>query len=143
METYITGLVTRTFTALEAKDLSALMGLFAEDAVLIDPHFPAQTLRGTAAISQGFQTSIARTRSYGYQILNAFESKNGDRAAVEVKTHHVLQTGKHIEFSQVFVFETANGRITRLQAYEPYGPPGVVGFFIGLARLKQRLFGKS
>jgi ketosteroid isomerase-like protein len=141
VEASLQSLVTRTFASLEAKDLSALMALFAVDAVVIDPHFPAHTLRGQAAISEGFQTSIARTRSYGYQIRNTFASENGKDAAVEVNTQHVLETGKQLEFPQVFVFETANERITRLQAYEPFGPPGVVGFFIGLARLKRRLFG--
>jgi ketosteroid isomerase-like protein len=143
MDASLQNLITQTFAGLEAKDLNALMGLFDEDALLIDPHFPAHTLRGHTEIRDGFKTSIARTRSYGYQIRNSFASENAQGAAVEVNTHHVLETGKHLEFPQVFVFETVNGRITRLQAYEPYGPPGVVGFFIGLARLKRRLFGAS
>jgi len=33
-------LVLHTFAALEAKDLEAMMSLFADDAIVIDPHFP-------------------------------------------------------------------------------------------------------
>jgi len=33
-------LVIRTFAAVEAKDLEAMMSLFADDAIVIDPHFP-------------------------------------------------------------------------------------------------------
>ena len=34
--------------------------------------------------------------------------------------------------------EADDGRITRLQAYEPYGPPGVAGVVLRLARLTPR-----
>ena len=43
-------LILRTFATLEAKDLDAMMSLFADDAVVIDPHFPTPTLRGKTAI---------------------------------------------------------------------------------------------
>lgn len=33
-------LVRRTFALVEAKDLEALVGVFADDALLIDPPFP-------------------------------------------------------------------------------------------------------
>ncbi len=37
-------LVIRTFAAVEAKDLEVMMSLFADDAIVIDPHFPRRRL---------------------------------------------------------------------------------------------------
>jgi ketosteroid isomerase-like protein len=45
-------LVIRTFATVEAKDLEAMMSLFADDAVVIDPHFPTPQMQGKAAIIQ-------------------------------------------------------------------------------------------
>ena len=42
-------------------------------------------------------------------------------------THHVVRKGIRLYFSKVFVFDTADGLITRKQAYEPYGPHGFMG----------------
>ena len=50
----------------------------------------------------------------------------------------VYKKGKKLNFPQVFIFEVADGHITRLQTYEPYGPHGLVGLFLFLARLKKR-----
>jgi len=41
-------------------------------------------------------------------------------------------------FPQAFIFEVADGHITRLQAYEPYGPHGIMGVFLLVARLTKR-----
>jgi ketosteroid isomerase-like protein len=60
-------------------------------------------------------------------------------AALETATHHVVKHGMKRNFPQVFIFETADGRITRIQAYEPYGLHGIVGVFLALARLKNRV----
>jgi hypothetical protein len=35
----------------------------------------------------------------------------------------------------MFVFEVADGRIKRMQAYEPYGPHGIMECFLFLLRL--------
>ncbi len=40
MDTSLHDLITRTFATVEAKDLDAMMSVFADDAVVIDPHFP-------------------------------------------------------------------------------------------------------
>ena len=48
-------LVIRAFAAVEAKDLEAMMSLFADDAVVIDPHFPTRQMQGKAAIREGFR----------------------------------------------------------------------------------------
>ncbi|HEY7356467.1 MAG TPA: hypothetical protein VH590_08365, partial [Ktedonobacterales bacterium] len=55
---------------------------------------------------------------------------------------HILQTGKHLQFPQAFFVDTQNHLITRLQAYEPYGPPGMVGVVLGGFRAQRRLRGQ-
>ncbi|GHO81911.1 hypothetical protein KSD_96820 [Ktedonobacter sp. SOSP1-85] len=131
-------LVRRTFATLEAKDLEAMIHLFAEDAVVIDPYFPTLQMQGKAAIKRGFQGAMSGMRTFGYTIVTYCESENGQCAAVETATHHVLKQGMKRDFPQVFIFEVANGAITRLQAYEPYGPHGILGMFLSLARLANR-----
>jgi hypothetical protein len=78
-------------------------------------------------------------RSFGYTIVNYCESANGHCAAVETATHHVLKEGMQRNFPRAFIFETANGRITRMQAYEPYWPHGIVGVFLWFAPHQQVL----
>ena len=131
-------LVTRTFTALEAKDLEAMMNLFADDAVLIDPHFPTPRMKGKTTIKKSFQEAMSGMKSFGYTIVNYFESENEQSAAVETATHHVMKQGTKLNFPQVFIFEVADGHITRLQAYEPYGPHGITGMFLFFARFPKR-----
>jgi ketosteroid isomerase-like protein len=142
MDTSLHDLVTRTFAAVQAKDLDTTMSLFADDAVLIDPHFPTPRMQGKAAITEGLRGAIAGMQSFGYTTVNYFESEDGQRAAVETATHHVIAQGERRNFPQVFIFETADGSITRMQAYEPYGPHGIMGAFLFIARLKKSLFRK-
>jgi hypothetical protein len=118
------------------------MHVFAEDAVVIDPHFPTPRMQGKAAIRAGFRGAMSGMRSFGYTIVNYFESENGQSAAVETATHHVLKQGMQRNFPQVFIFEMANGHITRLQVYEPYGPHGIMGVFLFVARLTNRFLRK-
>ena len=131
-------LVIHTFAAVEAKDLEAMMSLLADDAVVIDPHFPTPQMQGKAVITEAFRGAMSGMRSFGYTIVNYCESENGQCAAVETATHHVLIQGMKRNFPQVFIFEVANGHITRLQAYEPYGPHGIMGVFLLVARLTKR-----
>jgi ketosteroid isomerase-like protein len=142
MDTPLHDLVSRVFLAVEAKDLDTVMGLFADDAVLIDPHFPAPRMQGKAAIAEGLRDAFSGMRSFGYTTANYFESENGRSAAVETATHHVIKLGWKLNFPQVFVFDAADGRITRMQAYEPYGPHGIMGVFLFLGRIKERCFGR-
>ena len=135
-------LVTHTFATVEAKDLEAMMGVFADDAVVIDPHFPTPRMQGKAAIREGFREAMSGMWSFGYTIVNYCESENRQCAAVETATHHVLKQGMKRNFPQVFIFEVADGHITRLQAYEPYGPHGIMGVFLFLARLTNRFLRK-
>ncbi len=141
-DTSLHDLVTRTFATVEAKDLDAMMSVFADDAVVIDPHFPTQPLQGKAAITKGFRAAMNGMQSFGYTIVNYCESENGQCASVETATHHIAKPGIKLNFPQVFIFEVADGQITRMQAYEPYGPHGITGFFLFLARLQQRFLRK-
>lgn len=142
MDTSLHDLITRTFATVEAKDLDAMMSVFAEDAVVIDPHFPMPQMQGKAAITEGFRGAMSGMRSFGYTIVNYCESENGQSAAVETATHHVAKPGMKLNFPQVFIFEAADGRITRMQAYEPYGPHGIMGVLLFFGRLKKRFLGK-
>jgi ketosteroid isomerase-like protein len=54
MDTSLHHLITRTFAAVEAKDLDAMMSVFADDAVVFDPHFPTPQMQGKADITEGF-----------------------------------------------------------------------------------------
>jgi ketosteroid isomerase-like protein len=137
-DTSLHDLVIRTFATVEAKDLEAMMSLFADDAVVIDPHFPTPQMQEKAAITEAFRGAMSGMRSFGYTIVNYCESENGQCAAVETATHHVVNQGMKLNFPQVFIFDVADGRITRLQAYEPYGPHGIMGVFLFLARLPKR-----
>lgn len=142
MDTSLHALIERTFATIEAKDLDALMRLFADDALVIDPHFPTPQMRGKAAITDAFREAISGMRSFGYTTVTYCESSNGQRAAVETATHHVLKHGMTLDFPQVFIFDVMDGLITRMQAYEPYGPHGIGELFLSVARLKRRVWGK-
>jgi ketosteroid isomerase-like protein len=99
-------------------------------------------MQGKVAIKEGMRGAIAEMQSFGYTTVNYFESENGQRAAVETATHHVIKQGKKVNFPQVFIFEVAEGRITRMQAYEPHGPHGMYGVYLFFARLMKRFSSK-
>lgn len=52
-------LVEDAFAAFEAKDLSAALQYFADDAVMIDPHYPTPHMDGKRAISEGLQWAFS------------------------------------------------------------------------------------
>jgi len=133
-------LVERALAAVEAKDLDSVLACLAEDAVVIDPHYPQPTMRGKDGIADGLRWVFATMRQLGFPIVSYFEAADGTKAAVEVATAHVLAAGgMRLAFPQVFVIEARDGRITRLQAYTPYGPPGIGGMFLALTRLRRRM----
>jgi hypothetical protein len=63
-------------------------------------------------------------------------------AAVEIATHHVLQTGMQLQFPQAAFIDAQDNLITRMQAYEPYGPSGLGGLVLGVTRFLRRLRGQ-
>src|SRR5262245_30410321 len=106
------------------------------------PTFRRRRCKGRQPSRKPFGGAMSGMRSFGYTIVNYCESENGQCEAVETATHHVLKEGMKRNFPQVFIFEMANGRITRMQAYEPYGPHGMVGVFLWFARLTNRFLRK-
>jgi ketosteroid isomerase-like protein len=131
--------VERTFALVESMNLDAVMAVFADDAVLFDPHYPKPHMAGKAAITEGLRWGFGGMQKMGFPIVNYFEDETGTKAVVEVATAHVLRTGMKLNFPQIFVIETRDGLVTRMQAYEPYGPHGMVGFVLGVTRLMWRL----
>jgi ketosteroid isomerase-like protein len=124
-----------TLRAVEAKDLATVRSLVADDAILVDPHYPVPRMVDWAAISDGLGWSFGTIETFRFRLSQAFESADGAHAAVEVDCDHVLRGGRPLAFRQVFVADVRDERITRLQAYEPYGPGGLVGWVLRLTRL--------
>lgn len=137
-ETNLRELVDRAFKYLMDKDQAGFIGLVAEDAVFFDPHYPVQRMVGKAAINDGITWGLGSMEQMGFKVEKFFTGEDGHSAAVEIATAHVLKGGKKLNFPQAFVFEVKDGLITRLQAYEPYPPGGVVGLFLGVNRLVKK-----
>ena len=123
-----------------AKDIDAALSTFADDAVAIDPHYPEPRMKGRAAIERGLRWSLGSLDEPGFSIRNS--ASNGDISFFEVDTRHRLKIGLVVAFDQVFVVETHDGRIARLQAYEPYPAPGVAGLIRRATRIAWRLRGR-
>ncbi|MDP3896886.1 MAG: nuclear transport factor 2 family protein [Mesorhizobium sp.] len=136
-------ILERTFRALEARDKAAALAAFAPDALLFDPHYPQPRMQGLAEIAEGLDWGLSVMKQFGFRTVHFFGSEDGQSGAFEIDTNHVLNTGQALSFPQVFIVETKDGLITRLQAYEPYGPNGIGGLFLGFERLKRRFTGKK
>ncbi|HEY8598949.1 MAG TPA: nuclear transport factor 2 family protein [Thermomicrobiales bacterium] len=136
------GLAERLFDAVEAKDLDGVLALFTEDGLLFDPHYPTPQMIGKSAITAGLQWGFGTMKTFGFTIENFYFGDDGQSAAAEVASAHVLKAGMRLNFPQAFFFEVRDGKFTRVQAYEPYGPNGIGGVVLGLTRLTRRLTGK-
>ena len=133
-------LIERMFSSFEAKDLEAVLTFFADDAVIYDPHYPVPAMKGKAAIRQGLTWGLGNMEQPGFTVRQMW--LDGATAVAEVDTHHVFKGGMKLNFPQVFVVESRDGLITRLQAYVPYPPPGIGGLLTKLTRLIWKLQGK-
>lgn len=132
--------IEKVLNAFCAKDLELVMSFFAEDARVYDPHYPEPEMQGLAAIRRGFAWGLGNMEKPGFVIRHCW--LDGEKAVLEMDTHHVFKGGMEVKFPQVFVIEMQNGKITRLQAYVPYSPPGLGGVLTKLTRLKWKLQGK-
>jgi len=135
-------LIEQAFATVETMNLDATLALFAQDAVLYDPHYPRPHMAGKARIAEGLRWGFGAMRKMGFPIVNYFEDETGQKAVVEVATAHILAAGMKLNFPQVFVIEVKDGLVTRMQAYEPYGPHGINSLILGITRLAWRLSGK-
>ena len=140
MNDAVTPLAERVFRAVENRDIDGALSAMAPNVLLFDPHYPKPQMNGHAEVRAGLEWGLSVMERFGFSVTNTFLAADGLSGAVEVDSNHTLKVGKVLSFPQVFVFETQDGLITRLQAYEPYGPNGMGGFMLGLERLKRRIF---
>lgn len=141
METAVVALVRRMLSALSEGDKATAMACFAGDAVLFDPHYPTPRMQGRGEIEKGLDWGLSVMERFGFTIVTVFLDETGKKAAFEVDTNHVLKGGRKLSFPQVFIAEERDGLVSALRAYEPYGPNGMGGIFLGLERLKRRITG--
>ena len=122
-----------------AKDIDAVLPMFADDAVLIDPHYPQPRMKGRAEIERGLRWGLSSLEKPGFKVRN--RAVEGGLEFYEVDTKHKIRHGPTIAFDQVFVVEMRNGKIARLQAYEPYPAPGIAGVIRRVTWLTWKLRG--
>src|SRR5579884_2272984 len=60
--------VQTLFAAFERKNLSAVLALFADDALVYDPHYPQATMKGMKAIQRGLTWGMATLKQPGFTI---------------------------------------------------------------------------
>jgi len=123
------------------RDLDGFLAMFAEDAVIYDPHYPFPLMEGKAAIQHGLTWALKTLVKPGFEVREVW--MQGEKGVVEVQTHHVLKQGPDLDFEQVFLFETLDGLITHLRAFVPYRPPGIGGWIARLTAAWWRLWGKG
>ena len=141
MATDPNALIERLFARMMDRDLPGMMLLFAEDAVVFDPHYPIPTMKGHAAIERGLRWALDTLVEPGFTVRQMW--LEGDAGGVEVHTTHVLKGGMKLDFEQVFLFEIQNDQITRLRAFVPHPPPGIGGWIAQLTGMWWRLRGEA
>lgn len=112
----------------QAKDVEAIIRLFAPDAVFTDPHYPppiGPTMTGHDAIREAVTWALGVLEQPGFTVRHQLSSPDdGNVAAVEVDTHHRMVGGAMVTPPQVFVAEVGDdGLLRRVQSYAPYPPP--------------------
>ena len=120
-------LIDRLFRAYEAKDKTAALACYADDVVLVDPHYPGARMEGKAALADSVDWAFENARSLGFTVRHVFlevgDADDVERAVVEVDSHHVWADGTEARFPQLFVFEARDGLVTEVRAYQMYPPP--------------------
>ncbi len=89
-------------------------------------------MRGREEIRQGLSWGLNSLEKPGFSVRQIWV--DGDSAVVELDTHHRFKGGIEVKFDQVFVVESRDGKICRLQSYVPYSPPGIGGLIPRLTR---------
>lgn len=149
-------LVESMLAGVQALDVDAATAAMHDDIVLFDPHYPYPDMVGIAAVREGLTWAFTQMSSMRFDVERWFFGADGTSVVIETATHHVLKLGgKRLDFPQVFVIDvdgpdgaavdgagTDGLRITRMRAYEPYGPHGSTGFGLkvghGIYRLTHR-----
>ena len=139
MNEQLSELVTGHFNAVEAKDLDTVMGFYHTDAEFIDPHYPNVHMKGRDEILKGFTWGFKGVKTFSFTTMNYFENETGTSASIEVATKLELSNGQKLSYPQVFAIETKQGKISRCQAYETYGPHGMHNVMLKVTRLINRM----
>lgn len=132
-------LITGHFNAVEAKDLEAFMAFYHDDAEFIDPHYPNVHMKGKNEIHEGLTWGFKGVKTFSFTPMNYFENEAGTNASIEMATKLELSNGQKLSFPQVFIIETKQGKISRCQAYETYGPHGMHNVMLKVTRLIKRI----
>lgn len=135
-------LLSAVFRAAEAKDVDAVLALCADDIVFVDPHYPRVENRGKAQLRESLAWGVGGLEQMRFGDHRYFVAADGSCVA-EVATHHTVKGKREVRFPQLFVAESRDGLLTRVQAFEPYGPHGVLGAVLRVLRLKRRLTRRS
>jgi ketosteroid isomerase-like protein len=139
-EKHIQKIVRDMFAGVSAKSADATVEHMSDDIELFDPHYPYPDMHGKQQVRDALAWVFDGMASMVFDIDRWFFGEDGTSVTIEVSTHHVLKSGnQHLDFLQVFVFDTDGEKITRMRAYEPYGPGGSVGFGLGIAHRIYRL----
>jgi ketosteroid isomerase-like protein len=107
--------------AMTAKDTARTLALFADGAVLIDPHYPNPTMTGKDAIGAGMDFAFGLLKQAEWKVLRTWET--ADTVVLEVDTNHELTNGMKMTPRQVFVADVKDGKVVRWQSFVPYPPP--------------------
>ncbi|MDQ1723219.1 MAG: hypothetical protein QOG52_247 [Frankiaceae bacterium] len=134
-------LLSAVFRCCEAKDVEGAVALTAPNAVFIDPHYPRVHNTGTAEIRESLTWGIGGLEQMRFHEQRWYAGDDG-AVTVEVDTHHTIKGKREVRFQQVFVAESRDGLLTRLQAFEPYGPHGILAVILRVMRVKKKLTGK-
>ncbi|RMD92542.1 MAG: nuclear transport factor 2 family protein [Calditrichaeota bacterium] len=134
-------LVESMIEAFMGKDIERVLDFFADEATMIDPHYPQKEMVGKPAIAAGLRWAFQFLEQPGFELLNLIGREN--LVAIEVRAHHRFKGGKSIRFNEVFVAELHDGKITRLQAYPDYGPGGIQNVMLRLQRFWLRIHKKK
>jgi ketosteroid isomerase-like protein len=131
--------INHFFHLVEIKDLSATMACFNPNAEFIDYFYPTVHMKGKQAIKNGLSWGFNGVETFGFNIVNYYESTMGNRVSIEIDTTHTLTNGKKINFMQIFLIDLENEKITRLQNYLPYGPHGIFKYKLMIQHLIHKI----
>ena len=123
------------------KDFDEVMVFFAQDAVLVDPHYPSKRMQGSAEIAEGMRWGFRSLKKFGFEIIDTYLSADGKGVVISVITAHELPNGKPLNFPQLLMFEFEGQKIKSLQAYVQYEPHGMGGLMLKITRVKAVLVG--
>jgi len=126
--------IEAVFRSFESKDIDLIMSLFADDAILIDPHYPVMEMKGKEAIRKGLTWGLKPLITASFTTEKLWV--DGNEGAIKLITNHVFKGGNKVDIIQVFLFALNNEKkFLYLQSFVPYRPPGLSGLIPRLTKL--------